>query len=491
MRIKNFLKSGECMSLLIMFFLLCAFFYLVPYTDDDLRWGSQIGLDRLNNGFAGYGGRYFGYLIVMGLTRSVIMKVLFMSVAIILIAYMVRYITNLSIAPYVVILSVMVAPLSLFSSTIGWVSGFANYVTSICFTLVYISYITYFERNETKRHSIGVTVPLCLLGVINTLIVEHFTIYNLLLGICVVILLALKHKCVFVQFASYAIGSIAGTLWMFSNSAYHNVLAGNDSYRNVGTAGIVETIKYGLEKICKYSYLDNIILNCVIFAALCFVVLRNKECIDKSRQFRVKGCLFINFACIIASIFITKILDGTNSVSTKVTCLIIAISLLGISSLILIALFLADFYGCFKKILFFLISIVILNVPFLIANPVTPRIFFGTYILFTIILCVLLELLFQDTKQSLKTDITRLCKTGLFVGTVFYFAIFISIYKADNERLKAIKQQVDNGVQSVVMYPISHEQFVHDITVYEKWELDGYKQFYHLPENLVLTAERR
>ena len=49
------------------FFLFIAFavlFLVIPYCDDDLRWGSSVGMERLANWFDGYGGRYLGYIIM-------------------------------------------------------------------------------------------------------------------------------------------------------------------------------------------------------------------------------------------------------------------------------------------------------------------------------------------------------------------------------------------------------------------------------------------
>lgn len=482
-------RYSEGVKFIILFVLLCVFFYFVPYTDDDLRWGSQTGLNRLANGFAGYGGRYLGYLIVMGLTRSVIFKVLFMSTIVTMLAYLVRYITNLRIAPYVVILSIMVAPLSLFRSTIGWVSGFANYVTSVCFTLLYIAYIVYFERKDEKRNSIGAAVLLCLLGVINTLIVEHFTIYNILLGLFVVILFVLKDKRVFVQFVGYAVGSFAGALGMFSNSAYHNILAGSDSYRDVGNEGIIKTCGSGLVPICEYGYFDNIVLNIAIFITLCLVVWQYQNCLEHSKQSLVKGCLTVNFGYVMASFLMERLYDEGTSVGKGVHFIVICMSLLSILALIIIAVIFSKFYDCFKMILFLFISIVILNAPFLVVNPVTPRVFFGTYILFTIILCILIEQLCQETKLLSEKVVAKLCRLGLIVGAVFYIVVFSLIYKADNERLQDIRKQVAAGEERVVMHPLPYEQFVHEITLYKKWELRGYKQFYHLPKDLKLVVE--
>ena len=40
------------------------------------------------------------------------------------------------------------------------------------------------------------------------------------------------------------------------------------------------------------------------------------------------------------------------------------------------------------------------------------------------------------------------------------------------------------------MYSIPYEQFVHNITLSEKWELRGYKKFYDLPKNLKIVGEK-
>ncbi|MDE6627441.1 MAG: hypothetical protein K2K56_13885 [Lachnospiraceae bacterium] len=342
-------KINEIIKCMIMFFILCIFFYFVPYTDDDLRWGSQIGLQRFQSGFAGYGGRYLGYLIVMGLTRSVVFKVLFMSAVITMTAYLVRYITQLQIASYITLLSIMVAPLSLFSSTIGWVSGFANYVTSVCFTLVYIAYTAYFDRKEAKQQSGWLTVLLFLLGIINTLIVEHFTIYNVLLGIFIVAVFVLKYKQIFIQFAGYVIGTLAGACWMFSNSAYYKVLNGKDSYRDVGDSVSIQSIYYGLYKICKYGYLDNVIMNIAILIALIFIVLKCRKNLCKRKQYLIDTCLLINFAYIIAGILFKKLFDGTDGIDVidgidrKFRFAFVGMTLLSVFAYIIIAMIFAKY----------------------------------------------------------------------------------------------------------------------------------------------------
>lgn len=60
-------------------------------------WGSQEGLDLLKNGFQGYNGRYFGNIFALIITRSVLIKSLFMSGTILLLLTVLTKFTKLSL----------------------------------------------------------------------------------------------------------------------------------------------------------------------------------------------------------------------------------------------------------------------------------------------------------------------------------------------------------------------------------------------------------
>lgn len=72
-----------------------------------------------------------------------------------------------------------------------------------------------------------------ILGVVNTLIVEHLTIYNVILAVGVILYTAVAYRKVFVSHIAYLIGSVAGTIYMFSNSAYHSIANNQDGYRQM------------------------------------------------------------------------------------------------------------------------------------------------------------------------------------------------------------------------------------------------------------------
>lgn len=275
---------------------------------------------------------------------------------------------------------------------------------------------------------------------------------------------------------------------MFSNSAYYKILNGKDRYRDIGDGVTIRSIYYGLYKICKYGYLDNVVLNVVILIAFIFLVSKYRKNFCKSKQFLVNCCLLIDFAYIIASILFKQLLDESSEVNREFRFVFVALTLLSVFAYVVIVLMFAKDYLCFKKILFFLASIMIIDAIFMVVNPVTPRVFFGSYILYTIELCIIMKELCSEIKVC--SEMEKFCGIGLAVGAIFYISIFSLIYKKDAERLQDIKRQVEEGNKRVVMYSIPYEQFVHNITLSKKWELRGYKKFYDLPKNLKLVAEK-
>lgn len=77
------IKSRKLNTALIIFVLAFVFLfflcYLFPYTGDDWGWGSEPGIQRLNNHFRDLNGRYLGNLAVIALTRSNLLKTTVMS----------------------------------------------------------------------------------------------------------------------------------------------------------------------------------------------------------------------------------------------------------------------------------------------------------------------------------------------------------------------------------------------------------------------------
>ena len=67
--------------------------------------------------------------------------------------------------------------------------------------------------------------------------------------------------------------------------------------------------------------------------------------------------------------------------------------------------------------------------------------------------------------------------------------IYRQIDRADRQRLEQIRQQVGEGTKTVVLHPLEHEEYVHDISAVEKKNVRGYKIFYGLPEELEILPD--
>ena len=246
----------------ICFVTMFALSWLFPYTGDDWAWGSQIGLDRLHTWFDNYSGRYVGNLIVLALTRSNLLKSLAMAVAITGIILLLERLIKERWSFYVSIVLLICLPKAILRQAVVWTAGFSNYVTSIFFTLIYIVYIYWIfdeKPNRNKlRQRILPCIPLFALGMINTLIVENVTLYNVVLGIAVIIYVLLRYRKVLIQHVCYFAGTICGTVYMFSNSVYHSISTNSDGYRSVAEGGIIaQALKNYFDVIYKERELTN------------------------------------------------------------------------------------------------------------------------------------------------------------------------------------------------------------------------------------------
>ena len=140
-------KYKKIVPFVVVFLFFGVLGYLFPYTNDDWAWGSSIGINRLNNFFANYNGRYLGNLLVILLTRFRIIRALVMAVILTLITFLINKIIqketeNKTILLIAIFLMVLV-PRPIFRQAIAWTSGFTNYVPPVLLILIWF----YLSRN--------------------------------------------------------------------------------------------------------------------------------------------------------------------------------------------------------------------------------------------------------------------------------------------------------------------------------------------------------
>ena len=481
----KWIRYGVC------FFLIALLCWLFPYTGDDWAWGSQIGLDRLESWFANYNGRYVGNLIVLVMTRSNLLKTLIMAFCLTGIAYLVEYIIKQKWAFYVTCVALVLMPKLILRQAVVWTAGYSNYVTSLFLTLIFIAYVYPALKEDMPSRKLWHCVPLLILGIINTLIVEHLTIYNVVLAVGVIIYTVIAHRQVIASHVAYLIGTIAGTVYMFSNEAYHSIASNQDEYRQMAEGGVVSrAIENYVQEIAKHLCLNNVWVNLAILV-VCFLLYC--QCLNfwKSK----KELILAKICVVVMTAFNVWALLSSFGVSTYakqnrllyIEAMLVALYML---ALIGFTVLVGIRQECLWKLLFWDASIICVAAPLLVVNPIGERCFFATYILFVLLL---VELGGQLKKESVLAVLRgkafrNVCICISVSGLAFYLNIFSSIYQVDHERLARIERQVEAGKTSVEIRHLPYESYLWTATPEcEPW-IERYKLFYGLPKDLELKA---
>lgn len=429
---------------IILFIILFIISYMFPYAHDDWAWGSSIGIERLNSLFDGYNGRWLGNLSVLLLTRNRILKAFITSIVLTYIMVYIKKLINYENknSIYLSILLMILMPVSIIAQSIAWVSGFTNYVIVILFLLMYINYNKNIFTNKKVEIDNKFIVLFLLLGFANSLFIEHITIYNLLLSIFVVLFIKYKDKKISIPNVSYLIGSLCGTILMFSNSAYHKVMNATDDYRTIEQGNIIiRSIKTYVSKLYDYLIYENHFLN-IIVGILCLILIYKLFKNDKYKK--IYRCILNIIIGIISfvicyELFVVLMSNNTPFI-TKPYIKLLESLLYGLYyvSIFVLMLFISDKNRRFRFI-FELVSIILIAAPLLIVKPIGPRCFIDTYIFFVIFAIDLFDYIFKNDKF----DLINLFKYMIVIILFFYLLIYGNIYRVELIRNNYINNNKD------------------------------------------------
>lgn len=462
----------------VLLFLLCLLF---PYSGDDWAWGSQIGLDRLNNWFDNYSGRYFGNLIVLALTRSNLLKAVTMSLCLTGIIILVNKLTGEQKNGVFIISAVLVfMPVTLLRQSIVWTSGFANYTTSIFLTLIYIYYVNnIYGENKPKYAPIAI-LPLIALGAANTLIVEHLTIYNIILAVYVVIFTFIKFKKVYIQHIAYLAGTIAGALLMFSNSVYRSVADGSDGYRTIGSDdGIIkQAFEAYFNTIVSEGFFNNFVLTIFLVGSCIAVWISVKSRLSKTSKALGTISIYIMTA-FAASTLMLKVSSVTELKTLKYA---LGAATAAYILAFIVFLFILPFEMNQKMRLFFILgSTGCMIAPLLVVTPIGSRCFFAPYVMMLYLGMEFYSLFDDDIKKRCE-KITRFTAITAFVGLIYLFYIYGTIAICSNERIEKARTDAQNGESIIQVEQLPYDKYVWCSDVDSKIWQKRFKLFYDIDE---------
>jgi len=466
---------------IILFIISIILSYFFIYTHDDWAWGSSEGIKRLNVLFDNYNGRYLGNLIVMALTRSNILKTLVVGSVISLIIISTQRIINKKNTNILLvsILLFICMPRSIFQESIAWISGFSNYAVSTLLILIYYLNIEKYQKNK----KILINILFLLLGFSVSLLMEHITIYNFLLSIFMLIYYKFKDKKINKLNIFYLIGSISGTILMFTNSAYYNISKGEDFYREVNSDNLIKKVFSNLNNILKHTFTNNGLMITLISLLLLKIIYDNKDKIKTNYLFQaITSYLFIYpVYCILRNInpnfellaSYTKIFDNLLSFLYVLIVFFITFKLITDSNLK-------------KRLLFYLISIVILICPLLLVTPIGPRCFLILYLLMTLYVLELYNYLIKDKTKEL---LNKYLLLTIILVLAYLFEIYIHIYIANEKRHEEISRNLKEGDKSLCIEPLPHGDYVwfpNPIII----EFENYfKSYYNINEDVELDVK--
>lgn len=465
--------------------------YNTPLTGDDWTWGTKAGWSRLQNGFADYNGRYISNILELAITRIDILRYLIVALFSTLLIFLIAKITNHRNTLIPMMLSfimILLTPTKIFAQTFGWAAGFINYVPSLALLLLYVYIVRNIYSEDKPIYNKWLPLFIFPLGLATQLIVEHVTLFALYTAVAVILYTYFKHKKVMVLHLTYLVSLIVGSIIMFSNGAYWNVLNGTDTYRAVGNEiteemGILAKIYYVYsEQIYKYLFLENIFINLIIGILIIILITRSVSNSNWIGLVIKPLLLSIIIGSMLYLLVVGEVL-GNEFLGTKTNDFEAFIcTLFFMSILVSIALF-VDIQTYKIRLFYYLSGVVLLIAPFIFISPFGPRCVFASYVFMVLVCLELFSYLTNSSTFSYKKLIKPLLAT-IFVLIIGYAYIFAMNGSTSRERLLHLKEEVNKKEQKIELQELPFTQF-HWMTspIPNLYQTETFKVYYGVPKN--------
>lgn len=472
---------------IFLFILFSVLFLVIPYCDDDLRWGSAVGAERVARWFDGYGGRYFGYFLILLLTRVYSAKVLVQALVMTHLVYMMNLLSYSRRTEFITVIFLFFMPLGIFSDTVGWTSGFANYMISAALTLIYVRYVYRRLDGEDIICAFPALLGYFLLGMLGAMIVEHFSFYNLCLALFIILYTAVNERRIRAVELVYFSGVTTGILLMFSNSAYRNILAGEDFYRRIVISHTVRFVLVRINQMLNICYIKMPVIVISLTAVIYLIWREYSRCL--SGRVRQIARLGTGLICCLNPIIL--LMDMTSAYDTMIRNTVSQLLAVFVLTCLALTIGIFSYYGGrFWHCMGTFISIGIPLIPFLILSPLSCRCYVGSYIFWILLLYQLLALI-PETRDKILMGRQVQTYLGILAcaAVLFYTYTYADIQRQDIQRRAYIRNEVAQGATTVVVHHLKDEQFTHDITLDGDREWNDYKDFYGIDPDIKILVE--
>lgn len=496
-KFKNYYKENYNNWLILGIILFIGYFfifYMTPMRLDDLTWGSNIGIQRLQNWFDGYNGRYVGNIIVIALTRMPAAFRAIMQLALVLYFFKLVYelLEKHIIAFFASLIAFLLMPLTIFSQTISFVAGFANYFVSaiIILTILKMEMAIVLENRHFHKSQLLLLYSLCFLG---QLILETCTIHLCLLTLFCAITYIVQYKKTSMTAIISFILSVLGAVIMFSNKAYLAALQGDSSitYKDIAISkDILSLIQKYLSTfiniiVPKWTG-NNSVLNIVLTI---FLILINKT--SKKTSSKLNTCMQLTGIMFLA-FFLYDLIDIQIFSWGKPIWAIISLAFWGYLAL---TIFLSVTDSKTKLTLTVLcFSQPILVCPLLFVSPIGDRCFLHPYIFSIILTGYLIKFYMEERAEIIYSSGSAFHWRGGIFAVFFLISFLIASqtpsWHIEKLRKQEIKHCIETGSDTLVLPNVPYSTqycFGANISNDNHYWLSNYKNYWKIPQNVKLS----
>lgn len=492
------IDAEEARRLVAIFCFLTALVYTFPYSGDDWAWGGRIGLDRLRAAFRGYNGRYAGNLLVLVLTRSNFLRIAAVSSSLLLLAYLAQKYCGGGrkiLTPFSVFLSLIVSN-RIFAQSVVWTSGYSNYAPPALIALFYLCVTKNAFEEELPQYPRYAPFLTAVLGFVGALFMENVSLYALAIAVFVIVFSYLRFKRFYLTHIFYFLGGLAGTILMFSNSAYRSVAAGKDSYRSVAFGEeLKKTFAGRVEIIVRRFFMDNLFVFLIIsvLCAATAAAYMEKNVHEKRKRAFAQTALVCNVTSL-GLLFAKKELPewdfwpapyAGGSFSRPLFGLIICIYCFSILSVVVLCV---GKKSVKYKLTFLLLNIPVIIAPLTVVDPVGPRCFFPPYATLIFFTTLLFDYVLDETglKPSAVKRVGILISSAGLAVFIFLFSIYSTVRRYDVRRREYVERQLNAGYDVVKICRLPYKSFVWTGDPENDTLAARYKQFYGIDNNVRL-----
>lgn len=430
---------------------------------DDYIWFYAFSDDRLES-YASPNGRYFTNFItrvsVQCLPLFSIFYIISFGSLVILIEKLVRK-KNIPITVSLlsVFILIQLIPSKTYTEVFRWISGFNNYCFAFVFTLIYIIFTFNLLFTDHKAKSITAFL-LLVLGIVSCLCVEHLTIYNIIFSIFALITTYVRKKRFSFHHFCFLIGAVFGAIIMFSHSQYHTIAADKD---DLGTRGfefsiadtLMQTLRFVLPHFCKDFWILHIIIT-IAFTAF-YYRIRN----DKKPKY---ACVCLTFCWIFVTyLFFSSVFQDIAVLSSamKGRAIELAITFLYVCALIYNSTVYLEKNERIRALVY-LLSSILLTLPFALVSPVTARCFFIEYAFWILFVLEVVFCFMNDINKQFFVFFQNILTCISCCIIIMFANMNITNFYYDYVRYKYLQEQMSINTKKVDLITLPYQKYAYD-----------------------------